>query len=143
MQWQGRMYVDTCLSFGLRSAPIIFIAVADSLEWVVKARGVRALRHYLDDFITVGAPSTGECQANMTCLSHTCEQLGVPLAPHKSEGPATCLKFLGIEIDTMSMELWLPEDKLLRVKETVKGWLQKESGRKSSWSGCSSMPQKW
>ena len=74
-------------------------------------------QHYLDDFITAGAPATKECQANMTCLSDTCEQLGVPLAPHKSEGPATCLKFLGIEIDTTSMELQLPADKLLGIKE--------------------------
>ena len=92
MQWQGRVYVDTCLPFDLRSAPIIFTAVVDALEWIVKARGVRVLCHYLDDFITVGAPDTGECQANMICLAQICEQLRVPLAPHKCEGPSTCLK---------------------------------------------------
>jgi len=64
MQWQGRVFVDTYLPFGLRSAPIIFTAVADAPGWIVKAKGVRMLRHYLDDFITVGAPATGECLAN-------------------------------------------------------------------------------
>ena len=38
------------------SAPTIFTAVADALEWIVKARGVRML---LDDYITVGAPAIG------------------------------------------------------------------------------------
>ena len=66
----------------------------------------------------------------MACLSQTCEQLGVLLAPHKCEGPSTCLKFLGIEIDSVSMELRLPEDKLHRVKESVQEWLAKDSGRK-------------
>ena len=47
MQWQGRVYVDTCLPFGLRSAPIIFTAVADALKWIVKARGMRVLCHSL------------------------------------------------------------------------------------------------
>ena len=137
MQWQGRVCVwtpasplvcsqhpsfftavargvgcESPRSENLLSAPIIFTAVANALEWVVKAQGVR-------DFITAGAPATEECQANMTCLSHTYEQFGVPLAPHKSEGSATCSKFLGIDIDTMSMELRLLADKLLKVKETV------------------------
>ena len=88
-------------------------------------------QHYLDDFITAGAPVTKECQTNMTCLTDTCEQLGVPLAPHKSEGSAMCLKFLGIKIDTTSMELQLPTDKLLRllrVKKRVQQRLQRELG---------------
>ena len=32
MQWQGRVYVDGMLPFGLRSAPKLFNAVADALE---------------------------------------------------------------------------------------------------------------
>jgi len=59
MQWQGRVYVDTCLPFGLQSAPIIFTAIADALEWIVKAHRVRILCHYLDDFIPVGPQPLG------------------------------------------------------------------------------------
>ena len=33
-QWQGVQYVDGMLPFGLRSAPKIFTAVANALEWV-------------------------------------------------------------------------------------------------------------
>ena len=32
MQWHGRTFVDTCVPFGLRSAPKIFNAAADALE---------------------------------------------------------------------------------------------------------------
>ena len=35
MKWQGNVYVDAALPFGLRSAPKIFNAVADALEWIV------------------------------------------------------------------------------------------------------------
>ena len=35
MEWQGNLYVDPMLPFGLRSAPKIFNAVADGLEWYV------------------------------------------------------------------------------------------------------------
>ena len=37
--WQGRTLVDTCLPFGLRSAPKIFNATADALEWIIVNQG--------------------------------------------------------------------------------------------------------
>ena len=46
MRWQGQTYIDTTLPFGLRSAPLVFSAVADALESVVRARGVRNIFHY-------------------------------------------------------------------------------------------------
>ena len=36
MQWEGQVYVDAALPFGLRSAPKIFNALADGLEWIAK-----------------------------------------------------------------------------------------------------------
>jgi len=35
MQWEGNIYVDKALLFGLCSAPIIFSAVADALQWIM------------------------------------------------------------------------------------------------------------
>ena len=51
--WEGNIYTDRALPFGLRSAPKIFSAVADALQWIVVKKGVRNLLHYLDDFIFV------------------------------------------------------------------------------------------
>ena len=39
IQWKGKTYVDTCLPFSLRSAPKLFNAVADALEWVIVNEG--------------------------------------------------------------------------------------------------------
>ena len=52
--WNGRLYIDGMLPFGLRSASKIFLAVADALEWCVGQRGVEHIFHYLDDFLTMG-----------------------------------------------------------------------------------------
>lgn len=46
MQWKGELYVDTCLPFGLWSAPRIFTAVANMLEQCAKEQGVTHLLHY-------------------------------------------------------------------------------------------------
>ena len=90
-QWKGQVYIDTALPFGLRSAPLIFTALADGLEWILKQRGASYIAHYLDDFITVGPPNLDQCLTNQTILFETCKELGVPLAPLKSAGPTTCL----------------------------------------------------
>ena len=54
MTWKGMVYVDGMLPFGLQSAPKIFNAIADALEWCAKKEGVRYIFHYLDDFAIVG-----------------------------------------------------------------------------------------
>ena len=78
---------------------------------VYKNAGVTHLMHYLDDYITMGAAGLIECEDNKACLITTCDQLGVPVTHEKCEGPATRLTYLGIEIDSVAMELRLPNDK--------------------------------
>ena len=50
MHWKGEIFVDMVLHFGLRSAPLLFTAVADALQWVMEHKGVTWLDHYIDDF---------------------------------------------------------------------------------------------
>ena len=56
-----------------------------------------------------------------------CEQLGVPIAREKVCQPSTSLTFLGIEVDTLAMELRLPQEKLERLKEAIKAWQARKS----------------
>ena len=65
VQWEGQTYIDKVLPFGLRSAPLIFTAIADALQWMMSEKGVRPVFHYLDDFITLGPPRSHKCQCNL------------------------------------------------------------------------------
>ena len=94
---EERVFLDTALPFGLRSAPKLFNALADAIEWCAKNQGASQLWHYLDDFITIGRACTEECEFNKKVLHHVCTKLGVPLATDKCKGPTTCLTFLGIK----------------------------------------------
>ena len=129
VKWQGGVYVDARLSFGLGSAPLIFIAIADALEWIVKQQGVGILLHYLDNFITIGPPDSEECAGNMEKFKKSCSELGVPVTEEKTVGPVTCLTFLGIEVDSEQLELRLPEEKLQRVKQAVEQWFERKAAR--------------
>ena len=81
-------------------------------------KGVKNLLHYLDDFIFVSETSE-EASTNKQILVDVFSHLGVPLEPDKLEGPATCLTFLGIEVDTITLQIRLPRDKLDRLKEQL------------------------
>ncbi len=48
------------------------------------------------------------------------ESLGVPINHSKTVAPTPCLTVVGIEVDTDSMQLRLPEDKLLHARDLCK-----------------------
>ena len=130
MQWREKFYMDTVLPFGLRSAPKIFSAVADVLEWILLQVGVTFIIHYLDDYLTMGKKHTKECENNLAIIQQICAWLGFPLKVVKMEGPTEILIFLGILIDTLRMELRLPQEKLAELKSLTAQWKYKQASTK-------------
>ena len=122
LQWQGQLYVDPMLPFGLRLAPKIFNAIADAFHWHLEQRGINHVLHYLDDVNIVASPEPRRCQEDLNTLLRAASVLGIPFASQKTEGPATSLVFLGIEVDTVAGELRLPRDKLQRFKDLLHQW---------------------
>ena len=127
MSWNGALFIDTALPFGLRSAPKKISAVANALEWVALHKGVSVVLHYLDDYLTIGRKQCVECRLNLQIL---CHQLGVPLKWQKLEGPTTSLVFLGILLDTEKMEMRLHEGKVDELKRLIAYWMARRSGKK-------------
>ena len=127
MEWEGQLYIDNSLPFGLRSAPKIFNAIADALEWILRQHGVSNIWHYLDDFLVAGTRSSGECARYLHTVIRLCQILGIPLAEEKLAGPATVLAILGIEFDTDRLMLRLPKEKFQRLKQMLAEWASKRS----------------
>ena len=126
MQWRGQYFVNSVLPFGLRSAPFIFTAIADLVKWIlVHNYHVTFLRHYLDDFLTLGPPSLPVCHNNLQTCVHLCQQLGLPLHPDKLEGPTTRLTILGIELDSKTLQARLPAEKRDRIVAMLDEWSAK------------------
>ena len=86
VRWKGDIFCDRALPFGLRSAPKIFNAFDDALEWCARYQGASSVWHYLDDYIVLGPPASDQCQSDLHTLERVCRELGVPLASHKREG---------------------------------------------------------
>ena len=130
MGWQGVVFIDKALPFGLRSAPLIFSALADALMWIMQKRGATPVFHYVDDFITIGQPGSNVCETNLQIMKETCHLTGTPIEEEKCEGPATQLTFLGLELDTVAKQIRLPRDKLKGLLELLAEWRKKKASTK-------------
>ena len=91
---------------------MIFSAAADALLWLICQKGASVIEHYIDDFITAGKPQSEECQRNFETMHEVCNETGTPVEQEKSEGPTTKITFLGMELDSLAMEIRLPTQKL-------------------------------
>ena len=117
IKWRDQVYFDVMLPFGLRSAPKIFTAVVDALEWCIASQGFNHIAHYLDDSVVMGLPDLEVCAKSLSTLKAVSSDLDVPLAPEKQESPSTKLTFLVITINSTS-------EKLARLVETLDHWIQ-------------------
>ena len=122
LHWDNHYFVDTCLPFGCRSSPFLFNQFATTLHWILTNNYKLQLIHYLDDFFIVGEPQSDQCATAVRTMLRTCNNLGIPVAMEKLEGPATTITFLGIEIDSAAHQLRLPESKLSELQAELITW---------------------
>jgi len=124
MKWRNQYYVHLALPFGLRSAPFIFNAIADMVEWIlVHSYQIPDLLHYLNDFIIAGPPESSQCAHNLSIAVSVCRRLGLPLHAGKCVGPLTVLVVLGIELDSFNQIASLPAKKLSALRDLITSWL--------------------
>lgn len=102
----------------------MFEAFSSALEWIAKTKS--EMVHYIDDFLFLADSST-KYTADMNAFSSFCGQMGVSLAPEKTQDPTTVLPFLGITLDTMRLEARPPDDKLVKCKSLVSEFIARQN----------------
>ena len=122
MFWLGYYFVDTVLPFGLRSSPAIFNSFADLVCWVLENNYQLFIMHYSDDFFLVCAASLPQATTDMNTAISAFDHFNIPIALDKLEGPSTVITFLGIEIDSTSFTMRLPDDKFTEILDLLKVW---------------------
>ncbi|XP_077778975.1 uncharacterized protein LOC144326297 [Podarcis muralis] len=118
-KFQGAYFIDKAMPMGCSVACAAFESFSTFLDWALRFRTKSAgVSHYLDDFILVADSKQG-CSALLGAFTALSEELGVPLAAEKTEGPATSLIYLGIELDTVAQTSRLPEEKLSALRAVI------------------------
>lgn len=126
MQWRGNFFFDLALPFGLRSAPYIFTAIADLLEWTVKCNyRVDFLEHYLDDFHTLDSPDSSQFKHNLATCIKLLSDWGAPLHPDKLEGPSVVMTVIGIELDSLALQARLAQENFDCITGLLDEWSPK------------------
>lgn len=81
-------------------------------------------------FFTLGAPDSTECEENALTMHETCARVGLPVKPENDEDPTTTISFVGIELDSVAMEIRLPQEKLKRLEEELSTWRGRKACKK-------------
>ena len=120
-----KTFVDNKMCFGLRLGPCYFAELSEFVyDTLYNVYGMRII-NYLDDFTAV-ATSREEC---LQCQSYVIEllrYLGFHVSFEKVTPPSTCTTYLGIEIDSVAMEVRLPSGKLAKLKALLANYLAKD-----------------
>lgn len=88
--------------------------------------------HILDDFLIIEppaptAPFDSLCQASLSSMILSFKNLNTPISAAKTEGPCKVIQFMGIILDSHTMEARLQEDKIQPIKTALSEFRSKRS----------------
>ena len=127
VSWNSQYYFFQRLVFGSRSSPKIFDNLSQAICWIAHNNyNIANVLHLLDDFLVL-EPSHADAIATRDTFLDIFRRLNVPLALHKTEGPATSLEYLGIILDSQRMEARLPREKVLRISSVLSSFAHKKT----------------
>jgi hypothetical protein len=125
MKWRDKYLYDMVLPFGLSSSCKIFEAFSTALEWIISKRlKDTEVLHIIDDFLFI-AKTLDLCQFSLSSFINLCDEIGIPLAPEKTVGPVVALPFAGIDLNTIEMAAYLPQDKIEKCLNIIDNFLTK------------------
>lgn len=112
---------------GLSYSCQLFEKFSSALHWVLNSKFyVEGCVHILDDFLFLGPPGTPICRNALSSFYQLANEIGVPIREEKTVLPTTCLVFLGVEIDSVMIEIRLPIEKLVQMRSTVSNFSRRK-----------------
>lgn len=127
-EWEGLIYLEKCLPFGMSLSPQIWDDVSVLLRWILLRKAslrllpVR-LTHFVDDFNGTTKPNKKIAARILRLFLATGPPLGVVWELSKTEGPHTKGTFMGLGLDSARMVTDIPSDKLAKAVQLVTTWL--------------------
>jgi hypothetical protein len=119
-RWADKFFFDKCLPMGCSVSCQIFESFSQSLQWILTTKlNVQHMSHILDDFIFFGPQDSLECKRGLDTFMVLANSLNLPIKHEKTVTPATCVELHGILVDTVTMQLRLPSDKLENAKQMI------------------------
>ena len=120
--WKETLYEFACLPFGLASAPRVFTKIMKPVIGLLRQLGIRIIV-YLDDMLIMAqTQEMAKCHATTTI--NLLESLGFTVNYQKSVLiPSTTIEFLGFLVDSKTLTLSLPKEKIKKAKKACQSIL--------------------
>ena len=112
--------------------------ISDALVWIHQRLGLETTLevyykslNYIDD---IGGCEKSEERAiqSSEALHNLLKELGLEESLKKAHRPSTYMPFLGINFDTIKLEMSIPAGKLAEVREEVSLWMKRNTATKKT-----------
>ena len=117
---------DSRLCFGLSLGPMIFNSISNFVYSVLTDLYNLQAVNYLDDFLVLGHTKE-EAPLAQNIVIKTLRYLGFYISWAKVTPPSKICRYLGLDVDSIEMELRLPKDKLEKLIISVNLFKDKSS----------------
>ena len=122
---RGTFFFFVCLAFGLRHSGLNGQRVTDAVAWILRQLGLQTdaeiiyqVCNYVDDLGGV-EPTKERAKAAFDALAWLLCDLGLEESKKKAVAPTTKITYLGIQFDSLTMEMSVPPEKITEVKADI------------------------
>lgn len=121
--WKDSLFEFQCLPFGLTSAPRVFTKLLKPVMAHLRQKGIRCII-FLDDMLVM-AQFKEELQKQTQDILMLFQLLGFRINWDKSVlSPTQMIEYLGLRINSVSMAISLPQEKVMNIIHTCEAAMQ-------------------
>ena len=127
--WKNQWFIDLAVPFGLRWGAKYMQNTTSAVTQILSVEGHTAF-NYIDDLAGVHKDKY-KAQTSFDRASSLLQELGLEEATDKASPPATKMVWLGVQFDTLTMQMSIPERKIEECLTLVRQWQHKLDCTKS------------
>lgn len=129
-QCEGLFYCDTAIPFGIRWGAMACQRTTSALCYIMDKEADQDCLNYIDDLAGVASSATVARQG-FDFLRDLMKELGVVESEHKAIFPCTQMIWIGIEFDSILMQMRMPQHKIEETLALCRSWRTKAHATRS------------
>ena len=119
-KWQGKIYSDNCVVYGMKDAMLIQQLVSNTIAHVLHIDGHVVIIYCDDGAVVIDPGELGKAQFNK--VLNKLKQMGFRLSEEKTSWPSHILIWIGIVFNSLLMTMSVPKEKIDLTLKLVNKW---------------------
>ena len=119
VSWDGKIYNDRALAFGMASSVGVFSSIADMLVALYRVAGFGPIKKWVDDFLTIRLPEHSWTEEEFIAFT---SKLGIPWSIAKLSCFSTVQHYIGFDWNLESKSVTFPPEKIAKLHQLLDTW---------------------